>query len=330
MATQPRVLVSRKIPQAAVDLLSQHCQVDYNTEDRPLPPGELTSRVRDCEGLVCLLLDKITDALLSVSPKLKVVSNVAVGFDNFDLAALTRYKIMGTNTPGVLTDTTADFAFTLLMAAARRIVEADRYVREGHFREWGIELFLGQDIHHATLGILGMGRIGLGMARRARGFDMRVIYHDEFRPKPEVEREYGLEYADRETVMQQADFLSLHVPLLPSTHHLIGKRELEMMKRTAVLVNTSRGPVIDEAALADALKNGMIAGAGLDVFEFEPKVHPELIGLPNVVIAPHIASASVATRTRMAVMAAENCLAALEGKIPPNLVNTDVLKEPRP
>jgi glyoxylate reductase len=325
----PKVLVSRKIPQAAVDLLREHVQVDYNLEDRALSPSELAARLQDCEGLVCLLLDKINEELLAKCPKLKVTSNVAVGFDNIDLAAATRRGVMATNTPGVLTDTTADFAFALLMAAARRVAEADRYVREGRFQEWGIELLLGQDIHHATLGVLGLGRIGLAMARRARGFDMRVIYHDEIRAQPDVEKEYALEFVARETVLTEADFISLHVPLLPSTRHLISARELGMMKKTAILVNTSRGPVVDEAALAAALKNGTIAAAGLDVYEFEPKVHPELLGLPNAVLAPHIASASVATRTRMAVMAAENCLAALRGETPPNLVNRDVLPERR-
>ena len=327
MSVQPKVLVSRKIPQAGVDLLAQHFRLDVNSEDKALPPAELRKRLADCDGLVCLLLDNINDELLSAAPHLKVVSNVAVGHDNFDLAALNKHRVMGTNTPGVLTDTTADFAFTLLMAAARRVVEADRYVREGKFTEWGIELFLGQDIHHATLGILGMGRIGLGMARRARGFEMRVIYHDEYRARPEVEREYAMEFMPQQDVIQQCDFLSLHVPLLPSTQHLLGAPQFAMMKRTAVVVNTSRGPVIDEAALADALKNGVIAGAGLDVFEFEPKVHPELMGLSNVVIVPHIASGSVATRTRMATLAAENCIAALQGRTPPNLVNTDVVRK---
>jgi len=327
MNTQPKVLVSRKIPQAGVDLLAQHFRLDVNTEDKALPPAELAARLADCDGLVCLLLDKISDELLGAAPNLRVVSNVAVGYDNFDLAALNKHRVMGTNTPGVLTDTTADFAFTLLVAAARRVVEADRYVREGKFKEWGVELFLGQDIHHATLGILGMGRIGLGMARRARGFEMRVIYHDEYRAKPEVEKEYGLEYMSQEDVIKQCDFLSLHVPLLPSTRHLLSTPQFAMMKRTAVVVNTSRGPVIDEAALAVALKKGVIAAAGLDVFEFEPKVHPDLMGLSNVIIVPHIASASVATRTRMSTMAAENCIAALQGQTPPNLVNTDVVRK---
>lgn len=326
MSAQPKVLVSRKIPEPAIELLEKHCRLDRNREDRPLPRPEILSRVADCDGLVCLLLDKIDEELLAAAPRLKVVSNVAVGFDNIDLPAATRRKVMATNTPEVLTDTTADFAFTLLISTARRVVEADRYVREGKFKEWGIELFLGQDVHHATLGILGLGRIGMGLARRARGFDMRVIYFDEFRAKPEIEKEFCLEFKDKDTVLREADFLSLHVPLLPTTRHLISRREFGLMKKTAILVNTSRGPVVEEEALVEALKSGKIAGAGLDVFEFEPKVHPELLRLDNVVLVPHIASASVTTRTRMAVMAAENCLAALAGRTPPNLLNKELAK----
>ena len=325
MSTKPKVLVSRNIAQAAVDKLAERCQLDLNVTPNPLPRADLLARVRDCQGLVCLLLDKIDEELLTMAKTLKVVSNVAVGFDNFDLAAATRHGVMLTNTPGVLTDTTADFAFTLLMSAARRVAEADRYVRDGKFSEWKLDLFLGQDVHHATLGILGMGRIGLGMARRSRGFEMKVIYHDEIRAKPEVEKEYGLQYCDRDTVLREADFLSLHVPLLPTTRHLIDAKALRMMKKTAILVNTSRGPVVDENALAEALEKGEIAGAGLDVYEYEPKVHPKLMALPNVVLAPHIASASGATRTKMALLAAENCLAGLDGKTPPNLLNPDVL-----
>ncbi len=329
MSTQPKVLVSRNIAPIAVEKLAQVCQVDLNLTPNPLSRSELLTRVKDCQGLVCLLLDKIDDEFLTAAPHVKVVSNVAVGFDNFDLAAATRHGVMLTNTPGVLTDTTADFAFTLLMAAARRVAEADRFVRDGKFTEWKLDLFLGQDIHHATLGILGLGRIGLGMARRGRGFDMKVIYHDEIRAKPEVEREYGLTFCDRETVLRESDFVSLHVPLLPTTRHLINAQALGMMKKTAILVNTSRGPVVDEGALAEAIEKGQIAGAGLDVYEYEPKVHPKLMALPNVILAPHIASASVATRTNMALLAVENCLAGLAGQTPPNLLNPDVLKNRR-
>jgi lactate dehydrogenase-like 2-hydroxyacid dehydrogenase len=299
--------------------------LDYNSDDRAMPAAELAARLADCEGLVSLVHDKINDELLSAAPKLKVVSNVAVGYDNFDLAAMTRYGVMATHTPGVLTDTTADLAFALLMAAARRLGEADRYVRAGQFQVWSVDLLLGMDVHHSTLGLLGFGRIGRSMARRARGFDMRVIYFDEVRAGPEVEEKCGVEFADKETVIRQADFLSIHVPLEAATRHLMGRPEFEMMKPTAILVNSSRGPVVDEAALASALQNGVLAGAGLDVFEFEPKVHPVLMELPNVVLAPHIGSATAATRTAMAVLAVENCLDALEGKTPPNLLNKDVV-----
>jgi lactate dehydrogenase-like 2-hydroxyacid dehydrogenase len=308
-----------------MDLLTGRVRLDYNSDDRAMPAAELAARLADCDGLVSLVHDKINDELLSAAPKLKVVSNNAVGYDNFDLPAMTRHGVMATHTPGVLTDTTADLAFALLMAAARRLGEADRYVRAGQFKVWSVDLLLGMDVHHATLGLLGFGRIGRGMARRAHGFDMRVIYFDEYRATPEIEKQYGVEYADKETVIRQADFLSIHVPLQAGTRHLIGRTELEMMKPTAILVNSSRGPVVDEAALAAALKNGVIAGAGLDVFEFEPKVDPGMMELPNVVLAPHIGSATKATRTAMAKLAVENCLAALEGKTPPNLLNKDVV-----
>ena len=325
MSERAKVLVSRRIPQKAIETLAQHYEVDVNKEDRALSAEELRRRVAGRQGLVCLLHDKINEELLAATPGLKIACNVAVGFDNMDVEAATRHGVMLTNTPDVLTDTTADFAFTLLMATARRVAEADRFVRNGKFKEWKIDLLLGADIHHATLGLLGIGRIGASMARRARGFDMRVLYYDEFRLKPEVERELGVEFAPRETVLREADFLSLHVPLLLTTRHLINAETLALMKRTAILINTARGPVVDEQALADALKAGRLAGAGLDVFEFEPKVHPELPKLDNVVLAPHIASASVATRDRMALLAAENCIAGLSGRTPPTLVNRDVL-----
>ncbi len=326
MTNKPKVLVSRKIPRKGVEMLAQHFDLDVNDSDRPLAPEELRARMAGRQGLVCLLQDKINEEFLEAVPGLKIVSNVAVGFDNIDLAATTRHGVMATNTPEVLTDTTADFAFALLIATARHVVPADRFMREGRFTEWRVDLFLGQDVHHATLGIFGMGRIGRGLARRARGFDMRLLYFDEVRQPLEVERDLGLEFADKEQILREADFVSLHVPLMPTTHHLIGAAELALMKPTAILVNTARGPVVDEQALVDALKNGRIGGAGLDVFEFEPRVHPDLLKLENVVVAPHIASASFATRERMATLAAENCIAGLTGKTPPNLLNRDVLK----
>ena len=325
MSERAKVLVSRRVPQEAIQMLTEHYDVEVNEEDRALSAEELRRRLAGRQGLVCLLHDKINEELLAATPSLKISCNVAVGFDNVDVAAATRHGVMITNTPDVLTDTTADFAFTLLMATARRVAAADRFVRDGKFKEWKMDLFLGADIHHATLGLLGIGRIGASVARRARGFDMRVLYYDEFRPKPEVERELGVEFAPMETVLREADFLSLHVPLLSTTRHLINAGTLAMMKPTAILINTARGPVVDEQALVDALKAGRLAGAGLDVFELEPKVHSELLKLDTAVLAPHIASASVNTRQRMARLAAENCIAGLSGRTPPTLVNRDVL-----
>jgi lactate dehydrogenase-like 2-hydroxyacid dehydrogenase len=256
---------------------------------------------------------------------LKIISNVAVGFDNIDVAAAAERGIQVTNTPDVLTDTTADFAFALLMATARRVVESDRYLRAGRWDQWQIDLLVGHDIHHATLGIFGIGRIGRAVARRGRGFDMRVLYHDAFRLDAEPEKELGVEYVDADTLLREADFISLHVPLLPETRKLIGAAQFKAMKKTAILINTSRGPVVDETALAEALIAGEIAGAGIDVFEREPAVEPRLLKLENAVLTPHIASASVATRRRMCTLAAENVIAGLEGRRPPNLVNSGLL-----
>ncbi|MBI2956165.1 MAG: D-glycerate dehydrogenase [Acidobacteria bacterium] len=286
--------------------------------------AELMARLAEAEGLICQLTQQVDAEVLNAGPKLRVVANVAVGFDNIDVAAATSRGIAVTNTPGVLDETTADFTWALLLAVARRVVEGDRLVREGKWKGWDLMLLLGADVHGKTLGILGLGRIGRRVARRARGFAMRVLYNDAVRAPAEVERELGVEWAEREQLLRESDFVTLHVPLLPETRHLMGARELALMKPTAYLINASRGPVVDEAALAEALARKQIAGAALDVFEREPEVHPKLVGLPNVVLAPHIASASVETRTRMAVMAAENVVAVLEGRRSPNLVNAEV------
>jgi glyoxylate reductase len=255
-----------------------------------------------------------------------VISNVGVGYDNIDVPAATRNGIFVTNTPDVLTDTTADFAWTLLMATARRLVEGHRFVHSGQWNKWRIDMLVGQDVHHSTLGIFGMGRIGQAVARRAAGFSMRVLYHDTRRAAGEVEQALGLEFVDRQTLLGESDFVSLHVPLLAETRGLIGAAELRLMKPSAILVNTSRGPVVDEAALVEALENKVIAGAGLDVFEREPQVHPGLLGMDNVVVAPHIASASVDTRRKMSMMAAVNAAAAVTGRRPPNLLNPELWK----
>jgi glyoxylate reductase len=272
-----------------------------------------------------MISEAVDEELLAACPDLKVASNVAVGFNNIDVAAATRHGVVVTNTPDVLTETTADFAWTLLMAIARRVVEADRYVRDGKFDEWKNMLLLGGDIHGKTLGIVGFGRIGRAMARRARGFGMRVFYQDAMAADPAAERELHASRTDIATLLKESDFVTLHTPLLPETRHLINAQSLKTMKKTAYLINASRGPVVDEAALAQALKEGWIAGAGIDVFEDEPTVHPGLLGLPNAVLSPHIGSASWETRLRMANLAVDNCLAVLEGRTPPTPINAEAL-----
>jgi glyoxylate reductase len=303
--------------------------VDVHTAETAIPRAELIARLKGRGGLVCLITELIDDALLEACPSLKVVANVAVGFNNVDVAAATRRGVVIANTPDVLTDTTADFAWALLMATARRVVDADRYVREGRWTRWDFSLLWGGDIHGKTLGVVGFGRIGRAVARRALGFGMRVVYQDAVAAEPAIERDLRAGRVDLPELLRESDFVTIHTPLLPETRHLIGPQALRQMKRTAYLINASRGPVVDESALAQALKEGRIAGAGLDVFEDEPHVHPELIGLPNVVLAPHIASASYETRVKMSNLAVDNCLAVLEGKVPPTPVNPEVLSARR-
>jgi glyoxylate reductase len=322
---KPKVFVSRMIPQEGLDIVLAACDAEVNTDDNHLSQAELIDKVTGKEGLLCLLTDNINDAVLAASPQLKVVANVAVGYDNIDVHAATRRKIMVTNTPGVLDDTTADFTWCLLLASARRLVEADRYARGGKYTGWGIMLLCGEDIFRKTIGICGLGRIGRGVAKRAKGFEMRVLYTDAVRAPAEVERELGAQFVDKETLLREADFVTLHLPLLPETRHYVSTKELSMMKKTAHLINASRGPVVDEAALVQALRERWIAAAGLDVYEHEPNMAPGLVDLDNVTLAPHIASASVETRMRMAVMAATNLAEALQGRRPPNIVNPDVL-----
>jgi len=309
----PKVYVTRKVPEAAIDRLRQECEVEVWEGELPVPREVLLEKVRDIDGLFCLLTERIDQELLDAAPRLRVVSNMAVGYDNIDVAACTARGIPVGNTPGVLTETTADLAFALLLAAARRLVEGVDYVRAGRWKTWGPMLLMGQDVHGATLGIIGMGRIGQAVARRARGFDMRVLYHNRH-PVPDAAAKLGATYVDLDTLLRESDFVSLHVPLTEETYHLIGREELRKMKPTAVLVNTARGGVVDPEALREALREGWIAYAALDVTEPEP-IPPDdpLLRLPNCIVVPHIGSASVATRTKMALMAAENLLAGLRG-----------------
>jgi lactate dehydrogenase-like 2-hydroxyacid dehydrogenase len=324
--TRPRVLVTRVIPDAGLDPVREACEVDLWTEELPPPRDELLRRVEGRDGLLSLLTDRVDDELLDAAgPQLKVVSNFAVGFDNIDVPALTRRGIPAGNTPGVLTETTADLAFALLMAAARRIPESVDYVRAGRWRTWGPMLLMGVDVHGATLGIVGFGRIGREMARRGRGFGMEILYHDVQPASPEDEAQLGARQVQLAELLQRSEFVSLHVNLTDETHHLIDADALRAMKPTAVLVNTSRGPVVDPAALEAALRDGEIFAAGLDVTEPEPLPadHP-LVGLPNCVVVPHIASASRVTRDRMAQMAAANLLAGLRGERLPTPINPEV------
>lgn len=305
-------------------MVKEHFEVEDNQRDVPFSQQELIHRLQGKSGAVILLTDRIDDDLLSKCPELKIVSNVAVGYNNIDVEACTRRKVMVTNTPGVLDDTTADFTWALLLATARRVVEADQYLRSSRWTGWKLMEFLGYDVHHKVLGICGLGRIGQRVARRAKGFDMRILYTDVQQANPSIEQELGVRFADKQTLLKESDFVTLHIPLSRETTHYISAWELALMKNTAILINASRGPVVDEKALAQALQKGKIAGAGLDVYEKEPEVEPGLTQMKNVILAPHIASASRETRLRMATMAGENLVAGLMGKRPPNLVNDKV------
>ena len=289
-----------------------------------MPPAQLAAACRAVDGLM-VSGGRVSEQLLAQAPRLRAVATVGVGYDNIDVAACTRRRILVTNTPGVVTESTADLAFGLLMAVARRLVENDRFVREGHWRRWQWGMQWGADIHGKTLGLLGFGRIGQAVARRAAGFSMRILYHAIDRPAPVDEQKLGAQFVSSEELLRQADFLSLHVPLSPETHHLIGARELARMKPTAFLINTSRGKVVDEPALVEALETKRIAGAALDVFENEPRPLAGFLALPNVVLSPHLGTATSETRMAMAMLAADNLLAALDGQRPPNLVNPEVL-----
>jgi len=308
-------------------MIKEHFEAEIWPEYAPPPKETIIKKVANVDALVSLLSDKIDAEVFNAAPKLKIVSQIAVGFDNIDLKEATSRGIYVTNTPEVLTDTTADFAWALLMALARRVVEADKYVRNGQWKvAWHPEMLQGRDVYGATIGIIGAGRIGFGVAQRATGFKMKILFYDVI-PRPEIEKEFGAKRVDLDTLLRESDFVSVHVPLMKETVHLINQERLRLMKKTAYVINNSRGPVVDEKALYDALKGGKIAGAGLDVFEQEPlRIDSPLLKLNNVILAPHISSSSYETRSRMAEMVAENLIAYFEKRTPPNLVNTEVVK----
>ncbi|MHC9542429.1 MAG: 2-hydroxyacid dehydrogenase [Vulcanimicrobiota bacterium] len=318
---KPSILVTRLLPEKGMEMLRERYSLTVNPDDRVMTREEILRDIKDKDGLLCLLTDSIDGEIMDSSSKLRIISNYAVGYNNIDVTAATKRGIMVTNTPGVLTDTTADFAFALLMAIARRLPESERLARAGHFKGWGPMFMQGDDIHGKTLGIVGMGRIGKVLARRASGFDMTVIYNSTHRLRAEEEAELKASYASFGDLIGRSDFVSIHVPLSEHTHHLFGEKELSMMKKSSYLINTSRGPVVDEKALVKALEKGALKGAALDVYEHEPAIEPGLLNLENVILAPHVASSTIETRSRMAVMAAENLIAALEGRVPQYLVN---------
>ncbi|MGA3190964.1 MAG: glyoxylate reductase [Candidatus Bathyarchaeia archaeon] len=324
--TKPKIYVTRDIGERGLKIIRQHFDTEVWPEYAPPPKKTIIEKARNVDALVTLLSDKIDPEVFDAAPKLKIVSQLAVGFDNIDVPEATKRGIYVTNTPEVLTDTTADFAWALLLAVARRVAEADKYVRTGQWKVgWHPNMMAGRDVYGTTIGVVGAGRIGYAVAKRATGFDMKILFYDVV-PRPEIEK-LGAKKADLDTLLKQSDFVSIHVPLMKETHHLIDEQKLRMMKKTAYLINNSRGPVVDEKALYKALKEGWIAGAALDVFEQEPiPVDSPLLKLDNVVLAPHISSASLETRSRMAEMVAENLVAFFEGKKPPNLINPDVMK----
>lgn len=323
-----KVFVTRRIPEAGLLMLKSKVELTINPKNEVLTRSELLENIKDKDGILSLLTDKMDAEVMDNAPSLKIIANYAVGYDNIDIPLATKRGIVVTNTPDVLTETVADFTWSLLLSIARKIPESDNFTRNGKFIGWDPLLFLGHDIYGKTLGIAGFGRIGQAVARRASGFNMRVLYYDQFTPSSAI-NEKSYTKVTFEELLKESDFISLHVPLTKETHHLIGAKELEIMKPNAYLINTARGPVIDENALVEALKTNKIAGAALDVFEYEPKLTEGLASLHNCILAPHIASASLETRTKMSIMAAGNLLAVLEGKAPLNPVNPDALKVSR-
>ncbi len=325
--TKPRVYVTRQIPESGIQLLAKQCEVEVNPHDRALTRKELLLQVRNRHAVLCMLTDKIdAEVLEAAGPQVKIIANYAVGFDNIDIPAASARGVLVSNTPDVLTDATADMAWALLCAVARRVAEGDRYTRAGEFTAWKPLMMLGLEITGKTIGVIGAGRIGQAFAHRARGFKPKLLYTANS-PKPDFEAQTGATFADRETILREADFVSLHLPLTPATRHFIGERELNLMKVTAILINTSRGPVLDEKALVKALREKRLWGAGLDVFEREPDLEPGLSELANVVITPHLGSATIETRDKMGNLAAENILAALAGLKPPTCLNPEAAKK---
>jgi len=321
-----KVFITRAIPSIAVDKLKEHFQVEVNEEDRSLTKKEIIDKSKDADGVLCLLTDNIDEEVIKSCNNVKIFSNYAVGFNNIDVKAASSKGIVVTNTPGVLTDTTAELAWALLFSAARCIVSADKYTREGKFKEWAPKLYLGQEITGKNLGIIGAGRIGQALGKKSAGFNMKILYHNRTRDL-NFEKECNAEWVTLEELLKQSDFVSVHVPLTTETRHLLGEKEFKQMKNTAILINTARGPVIDEKALVKALKEGEIWSAGLDVYENEPKIEEELMKLDNVVLLPHIGSATVETRNKMAAMAAENIIEVLQGRPAINPVNNVNLGE---
>ncbi len=327
MAT-PRIYITRPLPEPALRVLEGVVEYrQWSRDDEAIPRETLLREIPDADGIICVITEKIDAEVIDRARRCRVISQVAVGYDNIDIAAATRRGILVTNTPGVLTETTADMAWAILLAAARRVVEGDKFTRSGRWKTWELMALTGQDVHGATLGIVGMGRIGAAIARRSTGFGMPVLYHNRTRVDAALERELGARYVTLDDLLRQSDFVVTSCALTPQTRHLIGERELGLMKPTAVLVNIARGPIVDQRALYRALVDRKIWAAGLDVFEVEPVPTDEpLLRLDNVVVPPHLGSASVRTRLRMATMAAENCVAAVTGRIPPNAVNPEALE----
>jgi len=320
-----KIFVTRKIPESGLDYLRKYHKIEVNPQDRVLSKQEILQGLKGKDGLLCLLTDIIDKEIIESEHNLKMIANYAVGYNNIDVKTATKHKIPVSNTPDVLTDTTAEMAWALLFSVARRVVEADRFTRQGKFKGWAPMLMHGQDVTGKTLGVVGTGRIGSTFALKSKGFKMNILYYDQVKNK-QIEEELSAKKVELERLLKESDFISLHMPLLSETHHLIGEKQLKMMKKTAILINTSRGPIIDEQALVKALKNNWIFGAGLDVYEHEPEINKELFKFDTVVLQPHSASATTETRTKMAIMAAENMIVGLKGGIPPNCINPEIFK----